>query len=605
MERFTLTRDGRTERWELTREATTLTERVLVDGREPVTRTARCDSEATADGVAARMIARHERAGFVRDPEAPAPSSAPGDAAPRPAYPGLTDKQLGSLVHAVAKAAPGDAHKIGMAIHKVLGDWHQRVAMGWHLARHGLVDAAATPGLWELLAERPGDVEPEALLALLARLPAGAAFAKLYKHGAPSWFTPGFDRCLDELLFAAYQRDPELFEGRASELTEAARLALDFVRARSGRSLPPPRARAIVRHIARAQCHHGLASNWEFPRVVDGAVARPRLASPDDVRAVALMVAPAEVWREAMVDAVRDAKELSLHAQRDGLVACGLDLLTAKLAGAFSFSDNNNLARILALLDARGDAPEELVAAAASITSDRGHPAEVRDMLAVVAAGRFAAQGREVPEAVDALLDLSFFSGVYHVSVAPCVRALAALPRERALAIARRRLDQPHGYAPGLGPLLAHHDDELLGRLVDLDAPNGYLDAGVLGRFGALALPHLARVWDAAPRSARRARHRAALECLARIGDEGATADPSWDHAVTFDAEGDTALEYWDPSYATVRERALRALPPERRLAQLVACARTRPYPERARAAAEATLDAAGVAAVDAAIATR
>ncbi len=605
MERYTRTRDGRTERWELARDGVTLTERESADGAGAFVRVARCDTEATAEGIAARMVARHERAGFVREPAAEAaPGASPAKPAAKPApppFPGLDARQLAAAVSGVAKAAAGDAYKVGAALQKAVGDWTLRVPVAWHLARHKLVPASTMPGLWELLAGQPDAVDVDALLDLLAALPAGAAFGKLYKYGAPTWFTPGFDRSLDELLFAAYQRDRARVDARAPELPDAARLALDFVRGRSAVAVAPERARAILRHVATAQCKQGLATNWELARVTHGVVSRPRVGTVEDVREVALRFGPLDAWRAAMADAVRAASEFSAYTQHDGLVACDLGLLAAKLAGAFSFSDNSHLARILAVLEARGDAPEALVEAAAGITGSERHPAEVRDMLAVVAAGRFAAQGKPVPESVDALLDLSFFSGVYHVSIAPYERAMAALPRKRALRLAERRLAEPFGYAAGLAPLLAHRDDALLGRFVDHDAPNGYLDAIVLGRFGAEALPHLARIWDLPPRSARRARHRAALHALATMGDRGETADPAWDEAITFDQEGDEPIRYWDGAYASLRARALRSLPEPRRRAQLLRCAAERPWPERAKEAAAAVLDAEGAAAVEAA----
>ena len=221
-------------------------------------------------------------------------------------------------------------------------------------------------------------------------------------------------------------------------------------------------------------------------------------------------------------------------------------------------------------------------------------------MLAVLAAGRFAAQAKPVPEALDALLDLSFFSGVYYESIAPYVRGMAALPRERALRLAEGRLAQPYGYAPGLAPLLAHADDALLARFFDVDVPNAYLDVRVVGCFGAAALPHLARVWEKTPRERRRARHQQVLHALATMGDRGETADPSWDAYVTFDAEGHEPIKYWDPSYAALRVRALAALPTERRAAQVLACARSKPYPERALAAATALGDKDLIAAVTA-----
>ena len=73
---------------------------------------------------------------------------------------------------------------------------------------------------------------------------------------------------------------------------------------------------------------------------------------------------------------------------------------------------------------------------------------------------------------------------------------------------------------------------------------------------------------------------------------------------MVFDEEGVERLKYWDPSYARVRERALMALSPERRLAALLRCAERRAYPERALASAR-ILDDDGLAAVMAAFLPR
>ncbi len=601
MERRERIRDGRVEFWEITREGSSLTEREGVMGGATVTRTALCDTEALAESIAARMIARLDRAGYTlavsASPEGASSAKGSGEKRARPSFEGLTDKQLDAVINGVRKVAAGDGYKVGTALHKAVSDWQKRVPLAWFLVRHELVEAWAIPGLWEVLAGQPDGVDAEALLTLLRRLPTGGAFNKLFKHGPPPWFTAGFERSLDELLFAAYQRERALFDARESELPAPVRVALDFVRGRSDVPVAPDRAGAILRQIAKVQCDRGIATNHELAQVVDGAVKRPRVGTDVDVRDIALRFGAESAWREAMVDAVTRAAEFSVYRQRDGLVACPLDALVRLLAGAFSFSDNANLARILALLDERCDAPEALVEAASKVTSTERHPLEIRDMLAILAAGRFGDERRPVPEAVDAMLDLSFFSGVYYESIAPYVKGMAALPRERALAFAEKKLESPYGYASGLAPLLAHRDDALLTRFFDHDAANAYLEPRVIAHLGSAALPHLSRVWTKTPRERLPSRHQQVLHALAGAGDRGETVDASWDHHVTFDQEGAEAMKYWDSSYAELRARALKALPMERRTAQVLRCARSKPYPGRALAAA-ITLDDEGVSAV-------
>ncbi len=559
MERWERTVDGRTEYWELEREAEALTEREGVAGAGPAVRETLCDTTAMAESVAARMAARRERAGFTRVSGAPESAPRADVQAPRPTYAGLTEERLDALANAVQKAVAGDAHKLAMAIHKVVGAWERRVPAAWFLVEHGLVPAERMPGLWDLLAEQPALVAPEALFALLTRLPTGDAFAKLYKYGPPPWFTEGFDRGLDELLFAAYQLRRDLFDAREAELPAPVRVALDLVRGRSGAPVAAERAQVVLRQIAKAQCEHGLASNWEMARVEGGAVARPRLADRHAVRAVALRFGSLDAWREAMAGAAVRAPELSVFNQYDGLAACPLADLASKLAGAFSFSTDEELALILALLGERADPPEALVDAASRVEGVGHHRARVRDMLAVLAAGRFGDAGRAVPEAVDALLDLSFFSGVYRASVEPYVKGMAALPRARALAFAERSLATDHGYPQGLAPLLAHPDDALLARIFDKDVSHGYLDPRVVGRFGAAALAHLARVWEATPRDRRRARQAQVLEALATAADRGETVDPSWARYIDFEPP-DAQSAHVDPSYEALRARARKAL---------------------------------------------
>lgn len=607
MERWERVVDGAKDVCEIAREGALITERAGREGATPVTREHRCDTEATAEGIRRRMAAQRERQGYVRVGEGAASAAEKGaaGASARPAYPGLSDAKLDAVILRVGKAAAGDAYKVGEAIYKTTGDYAGRYGVAWFLVAHGLVPAETMPGLWDLLTEDHAHVDPAALLSLLSRLPTGKAFTKLFKHDPMPWFVAGFTRSLDELLFAAWQRDPALFEARGSELVEPARRSLDFVRGRSGVALPPATAHSLLTGFAHAQAASGLASNLELARVENGVVTRPRLSDAAAVRAVALLFGTEVEWGEAMVAAALKVEHPSLYNVRDALVRCTALQLATLLSRRGSFGGNPELAQELRLLEQeRSDAPEALLSAAESLRDGDRHARVVSEMFAVVAAARFAEQGLAVPASLASLLRFEFLSGVYHESIRPYVRALRALPRQEVLAMAERSLGEDFTYARALGALLAWPDDAMLGRFFDKDAPNAFLEVEVVGRFGAAALPHLARIWELTPRERRRTRHQQVLAALATAGDQGELVDPSWDRFVVFDEEGIERLKYWDSSYAKVRERALMALSPERRTAALRRGVEQGAYPERPLASAH-VLDEEGRAAVTAAFEAR
>ncbi len=596
MQRWERTVDGRSDVWEFERAGAVITERASSAGATPIVREHHCDSEATAEGVRLRMVAQRERQGYAR-----AAGAVEAPAVARPSYPGLTDAQVEALILRVGKAAGGEAYGFGEAIQKVTGAWEGRHAIGWFLLEHGLVEGERMPGFWDFLAEDAALADPATVLALLAKVPTGKDFSKLFKYGPGAWWVAGSARSLDVLLFAAYQRDPALFEDRGRELGEAARRSLDFVRGRSGVAVASVRARSLLTEFATVQVKHGLASNQELARVDDGAVTRPRVSDPAAVRAVALRFGTAADWDAAMVKAALAAKQIDLRNAHDALRACTAAELATLLARRGSFGSNDQLALELRLVEVdRDDAPDALLAAAEALPDDN-HARAVREMLAVIAARRFVDRGLAVPPSLVALLHFEFFSGVYHESIRPYVDGLRALPRADVMALAERALGEPVYYGRGLAALLAWPDDALLGRFFDRDVTNVYLEVEVVGRFGPAALPHLARVWESTPRERKRTRHQQILAALATAGDRGETVDPSWDGFITFDEEGVEALSYWDTSLARVRERALRALPPDRRSAVLLRGVTERRWPERALAAAHVLDDADARAAVTAA----
>jgi hypothetical protein len=580
------------EFWELTIDGTVLTEKVGAAGAEPVVRVQQCDTEAMAEGIRGRMAAQRERQGFRR-----VSGSEPEARAERPEFPGVPDAKIAEAIHRVAKAAGvsyryDDNVRYRDAIQKAVGDWDLSFAVAWFLVEHRLIAAETMPGFWDLLAEHADLAAPEVAFAFLSRLPSGPAFESLFPQGRLAWFTDNATRALDVILFSAWRRSPALFDSRERELPASIRTLLDFVCGRSGMKLPAERARAVLAQIAGNQARRGLATNWEIPMLEPGgAVTMPRLADASVIRSIALRFGTEQEWRQAMVAAALASDQEASSAQiHDALVACSSVELATMLSREFSYGDNANLARELRLVEEeRHDSPEALLEAAMTLKDRTDHGREIRELLAVVAARRFAEAGTCVPEALDSLLRFEFLSGVYFESIRPYVAGLKAIPRERVHALVEKQLAEPIYFGRALGALLAHPDEALLARIFEKDKPTGYsLEPEVVGRLGASVLPHLMAAWESTPRSSRRTRHQQILRALATAADAGEPFGPEWDRFIDFDMEGDERLKYWDPRHLELRVRALRGLPPDRRAAVLTARLEESRYPERIREAEKA-----------------
>lgn len=569
------------EYWELLEGEDGLTERWGA-AQEPVrSRSQRVPHAGTREAIMERMRKQREAQGFVRcDPAEPAPAL--------PLLEGYTEAQRDAVLRSVRRVDRGDAYAYRRALEAGGVEWKAQPRVAWELLRAGLVDASSWPGYWAMLAEFGEDFSLEGALALLERIPRGRDFDALFPGGEVLFFAPGTTHELDALLARAWLADRARVEAFAPRLSPGLRLDLAFVRARHGERIEPAQAEALLAHAARAHARGGLASNR--PLLREGVSAEDSRLRDD--AAVAALLEPlrgADAWYRALLAETFASQDVSLWRAGYVLERCDAEALARLLARAGSFHTSEELAKLLALLARRGDAPAALLAAARGLDAGERHARAVAEMLALVALPRAA----EVPAGVEDLLRFEFVSTVYRPSLAVTVAGLRALPRERALALCRARLAEPYAWHTGLVALEAHFDEELLQAFLARDEREAYLDPGLLAGFAPRVLPELQALWERTPREARGRRERQLLAAMGALGEAGAVVDPALERFVRFDEEGHEALKYWDNSMAEARARALRALSPERRAALVLRCAREGRYPERTLGVGSVLEDAA------------
>lgn len=366
---------------------------------------------------------------------------------------------------------------------------------------------------------------------------------------------------------------------------------LAFVQRRFGEPIARPVQTAIRRHAARVHLATGLASH-QTTDTDDGPL---RLDEPGVVALMARFDGEDAWWAE-LLRAARAAKTLSLWRIGPWLGRCVPADVASMLVKCGSWGTDEALAQVLTTLDASTHAPWVWLAAARSIDAQTSHARAVVELCAMRAAVGYASVCEPVPEALDAMFTFAFVSTVYRSSLSLAARAWQALPRERALALARQRLAEPWSWHDGLAVLTAVDDDALLAAYLERDRSSPCLDPMLLAHFGPRALRPLVALWNDTPRAARAMRHRQILHVLAALGDAGAVVDEDCDRFVRFDVEGHDPLDYWDGARASLRRRALRAMPVARRVMVLLRAVTER-HAERAVAACEA-LDDEGVARV-------
>jgi hypothetical protein len=283
-----------------------------------------------------------------------------------PAFEDLGEKQLRGLGQQLDRLSDANGYKHGDLLRK---HTDEPEALAWHLVRHGLAAAPMqSAGLLRVLADGARRWASAAdVIALLRRLPDD--LGTLDRGQAAKWkwtmLTPGMLANVDPLVVHAYLADPAAVLAARAELGENVRRAIDFVRLRAGEEIPADSAAEIFEFLVDRHCDSGLGG-CDVPRIVDGARVERQLQDSAAVGELAGLFAAGTAWGEAVLEWVlRRVREFRPYVDTmcDRVMA-GLRL--ARLADViYLFGDGIWSARtLLQVLDARGDAPAQLFAAA-------------------------------------------------------------------------------------------------------------------------------------------------------------------------------------------------------------------------------------------------
>lgn len=459
-------------------------------------------------------------------------------------------------------------------VHEILSeghDGHYERAIVWHLVAHGSIDPAKLPAVLWFLAERPSAGPVDAIFDILTRveLPAMCELSSCE-------LAPGVPSFVDDLLVDAYRRDPALVEARAGELTGPMRLAFASLRRRFGHDLSAEDASAMLDHLA-AELARGRLSGT-FWMVRDGSLVEHRLTHEDAILEAADLYGPREeLARRVMSSALRETK---LGQKLDRILdAAPLEDVAEIAVRAHSSSTDETLSYGVVRLARRSEPSARWFEAAAAIVPGRpagdGEPprrSEVRDHLLALGAARCSKEGVPVPT----LFDESYtWDGV----AMPCfpvvehhVAAFAALPRERAFAMADRQLADDITFTRAAIVLAAHPDGDRLVRMLDQLEPRGLGWPRHLAALGAAGVPAFVARLDKAKGDARRVLRDALLYALDTAARRGEACAPEW-----FDA-----LDWQDEMVSRdLRDRAIDAFSPEARREGLRRAAAREKIPSR------------------------
>lgn len=129
--------------------------------------------------------------------------------------------------------------------------------------------------------------------------------AKTAPADAPGMF-PQYSHALDMLVMWGYALDPEALEALAPTLDGSARLGLESVRFRFGKSVPDDVRASLLEGFARTDARY-VAQRPPLVVREDGLAA----ASDDDLEALALRLGDERAWRTALAEAAGKEKPLS------------------------------------------------------------------------------------------------------------------------------------------------------------------------------------------------------------------------------------------------------------------------------------------------------
>lgn len=477
-----------------------------------------------------------------------------------PPWPGIAEDALQALAQKIDKAK--DSYRVSDMILKVNGDeWGQRHALAWHLVACGAIHPETNPSVLDFLSDDFETPAPNVLVDLLVRLP-DASSKRFFQN--TSMLMDGYSLNINNLLFTAYQRDPELVRSRENDFNKCLRLGFAFVRRRLGETISPEESAAILQQLAQHQTKgYGLTSNNEMPVMENGVLVKPRLADLASVKKLALLFGSEQEWNASFLAGALEGHWNYPKEVREAFFMA----TTAQLAQLINRSSIDTGETLRTLCDAfpkREDDPTTLLEAA--LTLEAG---QMREMLLMGVIYRAAKSKLPIPEKLDEVLTCENLDTTYEGVRPVCIEWFKLFPRDRALALARKLLAEEYRYSRAVAILAAHFDEDILRAALEKDVGKNYIGQETLGALGASILPFLAQAHDREQGDGQRPKHRAMLMAMGKAGETG-PLDAQWDRFIDFDHEGGKPIEYYSSSDSKPREHALRGVPEPRRSALLM-----------------------------------
>lgn len=497
-----------------------------------------------------------------------APAERAVDAAPTPdeaslGFGALTGKDVVALVAKLGKLK--ELYKGDAVLDKAGIDHAQRDALRWHIARHGLLPATHPTLLYRLSdsAIRASADDVFGTLAALARPAPGDAVEVL------SGWTIGADL----LIVRALELDPARLESALEDATPLSRRGIQFVRGRSGVTIPENDRKEVLEAIAFAE-----ATKTGLPRTRDATRTWLSLVSLEGGkrsepfatgRDLALRFGTPEAWVTALARASKSGMFTTLEHVADGLVALSLpDCVEALAKAALGSSDERLDRALLAIVTERDDDPRALIDEVLKLP----RTSTLRDALLLHGIARLAERGQSIPDGLEREVRWeSFLDSVTPWRGSAVMRvarrtALEALPRERALRSIESYASLAYQVSIALSMLSAHYDEAIFERILTGDVPDPWSTPEVYGPLGTRVLPRLVRALDAAPDAKQRERVLQAITAvLACVGASGATFDASFDAYVSCSP----GQPYWSAESRALFLYTLAGVPEERRIALL------------------------------------
>lgn len=558
MRRFECTEGSASKFWEVAVEGKSLTTRWGRIGTQGQMKSKELASEAAAQHEMDKLIRSKLTECYVEIgvESGTAVSKAPPKAKPEaiPPFPGVEPRAVKSLVTKLGKAK--DSYKIQRLLQEASSD--DPFGLAWYLVTHDLLPTAHHDPFLVALAELDPSFDCARDGELMARLVARRATGT-GPQVQTSWF-PGWLVSLDPLVFRALPWAPDAFDA----LTGDAKLGVDFVRMRLGLPVDAACVEAVLDALARGENEgYGISGNGDL--LVKGK------DGTEEKQPVAEFVTRLGDWGAALARAIKRAPAAwgLIEHVRPGLERLSLAELSEVLAARplyGLFSDSSNATEtMLAIMRARKDPPDALLAVPHPQCEDEGNASKVRELYATIAAERLIAEKRSIPEAFDeAFARFKLMSDAY--ATRSMIEVLRHVPRERVLRLVKAALPDAWEKAAPLAALGAHFDAEIFdGEL----AAGRHLSEELLGAIGAeavLPLAHSARsVEDPAIRENR---YRAMLLAMQEAVRTGMSPPEKWDPLLVPGELDGKPIERWRAGDSALG-KVLGALPAPRRAAIL------------------------------------